>query len=110
MVNLFKMLVVDTLEFEKMMKYKEEKCRFWYRYKNGESPFDVNVRANCFLQKERYAKYDLIVVSSHLFFLKTLEMNLLNQDIEWFGNASNYRNAEIHIISNNEIERVIVPE
>lgn len=101
---------VDKLEFEKMMKHKEEKSRFWYRYKNGESPFDVNVRANCFLQKSKYANYDLIVVISHLFFLKTLEMNLLNRDIEWFENASNYRNAEIHIISNYELEKVILPE
>ena len=99
----------DPDEYEKMRKYKEGGARFWYRYRNGESPFDVNVRANLLMMKLKDCKSDIVIVISHLFFLKTLEMNLLKRDLIWMEQVKSFKNAEIHIINNNGIVANIEP-
>lgn len=38
-------------EYEKICDYKKNGARFWYKYRNGESPFDVNIRSNLFFDK-----------------------------------------------------------
>ena len=36
-------------EYKKFVRYRNEKCRFYYRFPDGESPFDVYVRICLFL-------------------------------------------------------------
>ena len=94
---------MNPLEYERFMKHKEDKCRFWYRYPGGECPFDVNVRANLFLDKIKNRNYDVIIIISHLHFLKVLEMNLLEKDLEWYENAKSMENTEVHMIQDKSI-------
>ena len=90
-------------EYERFLKYKQSRCRFWYKYPAGESPFDLNVRVNIFLNKLGVEKYDAIIIVSHLHLLKVLEMNLLGEDLEWYENAKSMNNAEVHVIEDMKV-------
>lgn len=56
-----------------------------------------------FLNKIKNKHYEAIVIISHLHFLKVLEMNLLEKDLEWYENAKSMGNAEVHVVQDKSI-------
>ena len=89
-------------EHEKFKLYKKNMSRFWYKYPNGESPFDVSIRINSFLQKIS-GRNSTILIVSHYHALKVLQMLLLNENLIWYEHESGMSNCEMRIIENGKL-------
>ena len=85
-------------ENELLQKFKNFKCRFWYKFKGGESPFDVYVRLCLFLTKLKNMEEGATIVVSHNIALRVLTMLLLNENIERFDEGKRFSNGEIFVI------------
>ena len=81
--------------------------RFWYKFPNGESPFDISSRVNLFIQKT--CNYDsTVLIISHVHILKVLKMLLLNENLEWYEQENWMKNCEMQVIENGQlIQRVL---
>ena len=95
--------LVNPDEYKKFIRYKNEKCRFWYRFPEGESPFDVYVRVRLFFAQIENEDENFRVIISHYNTLKILELCLLQADLNWYEETSGFDNAEIHIIDDGKI-------
>ena len=93
---------LNPMEYEKFMLYKKNMSRFWYKYPNGESPFDVSIRANSFLQKVSICNSTVVIVS-HFHVLKVLQMLLMSENLEWYEHESGKSNCEMRIIENGQL-------
>lgn len=95
-------------EYKKFVRYRNEKCRFYYRFPDGESPFDVYVRICLFLGQIADDAEGFRVIISHYNTLKILELCLLQKDLDWYEENRGFDNAEIHIISAGEIIATVI--
>lgn len=95
-------------EYKKFVRYRNEKCRFYYRFPDGESPFDVYVRICLFLGQLTDEAEDFRVIISHYNTLKILELCLLQKDLTWYEENRGFDNAEIHIISAGKIIATVI--
>ena len=71
---------------------------FWYIYKDGESPFDVDVRVCIFLSKLNVSADGLTIIVSHQITLRILSLILLNKSINYFEESKKIANGEIIMI------------
>ena len=85
-------------ESELLQKHKNFKCRFWYKFKDGESPFDVYVRLCLFLEKLKNMEDGVTIVVSHNITLRVLAMLLLGENIERFDEGKRFSNGEVFVI------------
>ena len=85
-------------ESELLQKHRNFKCRFWYKFKDGESPFDVYVRLCLFLEKIKNMEDGVIIVVSHNITLRVLAMLLLGENIERFDEGKRFSNGEVFVI------------
>ena len=85
-------------EYMALKNAKEAKVRFWYRYKDGESPFDVYVRVCIFLSKLNVSADGLTIIVSHQITLRILSLILLNKSINYFEESKKIANGEIIMI------------
>lgn len=93
---------LNPAEYEKFKLYKKNMSRFWYKYPNGESPFDVSIRVNSFLQKISGGNSTVVIVS-HFHVLKVLQMLLMGENLEWYEYESGMDNCEMRIIENGQL-------
>ena len=91
-------------EYMALKNAREAKARFWYRYKDGESPFDVYVRARIFLSKLNASAGGLTLIVSHQITLRVLSMILLNKSIDYFEECKKIANGEIIMINKEKIQ------
>lgn len=85
-------------ENELLQKFRSSKCRFWYKFKGGESPFDVYVRLCLFLTRLKNMEDGVTIVVSHNMVLRVLTMLLLNENIERFDEGKRFFNGEVFVI------------
>ena len=85
-------------EYMALKNAKESKARFWYKYKEGESPFDVYVRARMFLSKLNINEDRLTLIVSHQITIRVLSLILLNKTIDYFEESKKITNGEIIMI------------
>ena len=90
-------------ENECLKKAVDTKSRFWYRFKDGESPFDVYVRVRLFLTTLDTNENVISIILSHQITLRVLEMILLNKNIGWFEEGKRFSNGEIVVIENQNL-------
>lgn len=86
---------VAPLEYKKFLNYKANNRRFWYKFPNGESPFDVSIRTQLFLQKLK--SESSVIILSHVHVLKVLQMFLLQENLDWYEQERGMNNCEIRI-------------
>ena len=87
-------------EYECLKSSKAAKTRFWYRFKDGESPFDVYVRLRIFFDRLNLSEDGVAIIVSHQVTLRVLTMILLNKGIAYFEDGVRFANGEIVLIEN----------
>lgn len=85
-------------EMELLRKFNDVKCRFWYRFKDGESPFDVYVRLRLFLSELKTNENGTAIIVSHNITLRVLAMILQHESVEQFNGGKRFANGEVLFI------------
>lgn len=89
-------------EFEHYMNWKNHKGKFWARFPEGESPFDVALRIKQFFGtiKRDYEKHgiDTLFIFTHGTTLRIFIMQYLHLSPEWFAEERNPKNCWIRFI------------
>ena len=85
-------------ESELLRKFKDARCRYWYRFKDGESPFDVYVRLRLFLTELKANENGVAIIVSHNITLRVLVMILQHESVEQFNDAKRFANGEVFFI------------
>ena len=85
-------------ESELLRKFNDAKCRFWYRFKDGESPFDVYVRLRLFLAELKTNENGVAIIVSHNITLRVLAMMLQHKTVEQFDDGKRFANGEVLLI------------
>ncbi len=93
-------------EYECLKNAKAAKARFWYRFKDGEGPFDVYVRLRIFLDRLNLRKDGVVIIVSHQITLRVLTMILLNKGIEYFEDGERLANGEVFLIENQNLCKI----
>ena len=100
--------LTNPVEYEKFLRYKNEKCRFWYKFPEGESPFEVYIRIRLFLSQLQGGNVSVII--SHYNTLKILELCLLHETLDWYEENPGFDNAEIHVIEDCKLFKGVFDE
>lgn len=84
-------------EFAYYDKYHQSGSRFYAKFPQGESPFDVALRTRMFLNSLSNNQNPLFIVS-HGVTLKTILLNYFNYTPEWFAEEPNMENSSVRLI------------
>lgn len=109
--NYEKLLPVEGKYFNQLYN---SKGRFFAKFPQGESIFDVAVRTRLFLQQIEKAKnngVENVFIVSHGFTLKALLLCLFNKPYEWFFEEKKLENCGIKLIEiteNNLIDKGVI--
>ena len=87
--------------FEYYDLFWQQEGKFYVKFPMGESPMDVAIRTQLFLEKLKkyYEEYENIVLVSHGTTLKTVEMNVFEYSPEWYSSTKHMKNCEARVIS-----------
>lgn len=88
---------------ERLKKSKLNKTRFWCKYKDGESPFDVYVRARMFLLGINMNGEGITIIVSHQMTLRVLSMIMHKKTIDYFEEGKKFENGEVVLIESDNL-------
>lgn len=84
---------------------------FYTKYPCGESPMDVTVRSQLFLNEMEKQKKDIVLIFTHGTVIRTLTMLLSGYDVDWYEKEESPGNAWIRrILDGKDFGYIIKPE
>ncbi len=91
-------------EFQFCDNYYQNDGKFYAKFPQGESPYDVALRTKQFIDTIYRDKEDILFVVSHGTTIKTIVMNYFHYSPEWYNRMPTPSNCSIWLIeSNNKI-------
>lgn len=88
-------------EFEVYDNYYQNEGKFYMRLPQGESPMDVAIRTNLFLNDLKLCKKENHFIVTHGTTMRTIVMNEFGYSPEWFANEPNMENCSIRLLDTN---------
>ena len=85
-------------EFETYDNFYQNEGKFYMRLPQGESPMDVAIRTNLFLNDLKLCKEQTHFIITHGTTMRTIAMNTFNYSPEWFAKESNMENCSIRLL------------
>lgn len=85
-------------EFQFCDNYFQNDGKFYAKFPQGESPFDVALRTKQFIDTIYRDKEDILFVVSHGTTIRTIIMNFFHYPPEWFNSELNLNNCSIRLI------------
>ena len=85
-------------EFQFCDNYFQNDGKFYAKFPQGESPFDVALRTKQFIDTIYRDKEDTLFVVSHGTTIRTIIMNFFHYPPEWFNSELNLNNCSIRLI------------
>lgn len=85
-------------EFSLYDNYYQNEGKFYVRLPQGESPMDVAIRTNLFLNDLKLCEVENHFIVTHGTAMRTMAMNIYNYSPEWFANEPNMQNCSIRLI------------
>ncbi len=82
--------------------YYQNEGKFYAKFPQGESPFDVALRTKQFINTIYRDKEDVLFVVSHGTTIKTIIMNFFHYTPEWYSKELTPSNCSIRLIDSND--------
>ncbi len=89
-------------EFAFYDNYYQNDGKFYAKFPQGESPFDVALRTKQFIDTIYRDKEDVLFVVSHGATIKTIVMNFFHYSPEWYNSEPTPGNCAIRLIESND--------
>ncbi|MFA7689306.1 MAG: histidine phosphatase family protein [Bacilli bacterium] len=97
---------IDPITLNTMVrKYESIRGRFFSRFPNGESPFDVYNRISTFIETIFRDDKDPIFIVSHGDTIRCLIMRFLHKDLNWYYDEKTPTNASVIMIYKNKNDK-----
>ena len=85
-------------EFSLYDNYYQNEGKFYVRLPQGESPMDVAIRTNLFLNDLKLCKEENHFIVTHGTTMRTMVMNIYHYLPEWFAKEPNMQNCSVRLV------------